>query len=238
MFFKPKKMSEDTKNNKSDDLEITLKDAASKLDISEPTVKKYLKDFDLRFDKKPGNKPFVSDEVFQALTEIVKLRANGLSIQEIKELKAQEPSKHILDEIEETQIVAKPEEVKSEVPEVSIDAEQVPDLTEEKEGLLSENEESDLEVPAIESEEKEEDSDEEETSENGEPGDAPRRRRGFNYRYVERQISTDSKKVSSLRQRLKNTNISVQDRLYFEEALERRILFLNGWKHILRWISK
>ena len=36
-------MPEDTKNNKSDDLEITLKDVASKLDISEPTVKKYLK---------------------------------------------------------------------------------------------------------------------------------------------------------------------------------------------------
>lgn len=239
-------MSEDIKTNKSDDLEITLKDAASKLDISEPTVKKYLKDFELRFDKKPGNKPFVSDEVFQALTEIVKLRANGLSIQEIKELKAQEPSKHILDEIEETQIVVEaPKEKVEALDEASKQAEstleagdQLPDLTEEKEDSLPGNEELDLEVPAIESEEKEEDAEEEEVSEDGETSDAPRRRRGFNYRYVERQISTDSKKVSSLRQRLKNTNISVQDRLYFEEALDRRILFLNGWKHILRWISK
>lgn len=230
-------MSEETKNNKSDDLEITLKDAASKLDISEPTVKKYLKDFDLRFDKKPGNKPVVSDEVFQALTEIVKLRANGLSIQEIKELKTQEPSKHILDEIEETQLITKPEEIKPESVEISLEsAEQLPDLSEEKEELLPGSEESDLEAAVTETEEKEEDESEEEAPEGS--GDAPRRRRGFNYRYVERQISTDAKKVSSLRQRLKNTNISVQDRLYFEEALERRILFLNGWKHILRWISK
>lgn len=237
MFFKSKKMSEETKNNKSDDLEITLKDAASKLDISEPTVKKYLKDFDLRFDKKPGNKPVVSDEVFQALTEIVKLRANGLSIQEIKELKTQEPSKHILDEIEETQLITKPEEIKPESVEISLEsAEQLPDLSEEKEELLPGSEESDLEAAVTETEEKEEDESEEEAPEGS--GDAPRRRRGFNYRYVERQISTDAKKVSSLRQRLKNTNISVQDRLYFEEALERRILFLNGWKHILRWISK
>lgn len=238
MFFKSKKMAENTKNNKSEDLEVTLKEAASKLDISEPTVKKYLKDFDLRFEKRPGNKSVVSDEVFQALVEIVKLRANGLSIQEIKELKSQEPSKHILDEIEESQTPAKPEEVKVESPEVTesndlIASLEAPDVDEEKEDSLPGGEE--VEVEASDEEVKDED---ESGDDAVEGSDSPRRRRGFNYRYVERQISTDSKKVSSLRQRLRNTNLSVQDRLYLEESLERRILFLNGWKHILRWISK
>ena len=78
----------------------------------------------------------------------------------------------------------------------------------------------------------------EDEEEHGQEGQERRRRRGFNYRYVERQIANDSKRVYSLRQRLKNSNTSVRDRLFFEEALERRILFLNGWKHILRWISK
>ena len=78
----------------------------------------------------------------------------------------------------------------------------------------------------------------EETEEPSRPGEEPRRRRGFNYRYVERQISNDSKRVGSIRRRLKNPNISVQEKLFFEEALERRILFLNGWKHILKWIAK
>ncbi len=228
-------------NQKSETSEISIKDAAGKLDISDSTVKKYLKDFSLPMGKGPSSKAMISDETFQALSEIAKLRANGLSIQEIKELKSQEPSKHILDEIEETQTPK--EEVK---PPEGLNIDEIASLkedssyesvteTEVENGIPSES----AEMKAEEEISEDSDSETEEPEEGDEESsDTPRRRRGFNYKYVERQISNDSKRVSSMRQRLRNPNLSVQDRLYFEEALERRILFLNGWKHILRWISK
>ena len=210
--------------------EITIKEAANELDISESTVKKYLKDFDLP-SSGSGTKATILQETLQALQEIAKLRANGLTIQEIKELKSQEPSKTILDEIEETATTKKEEEKNQE---------KTPEDPEEETNLKDESEnETDTNGTAEASEEEVS----EDTSlttgiqEERCREEAPRRR-GFNYRYVERQISMDSKNVSSLRLRLRNPNLSVHDRLFFEEALERRILFLNGWKHILRWIAK
>lgn len=210
--------------------EITIKEAANELDISESTVKKYLKDFDLP-SSGSGTKATILQETLQALQEIAKLRANGLTIQEIKELKSQEPSKTILDEIEETATTKKEEEKIEE--KIGEDPEEETNLKDESEnetdinGAVEASEEEVSEgIPlttGIQGEQRQE--------------EAPRRR-GFNYRYVERQISMDSKKVSSLRLRLRNPNLSVHDRLFFEEALERRILFLNGWKHILRWIAK
>lgn len=199
------------KNNES---EITIKEASLKLDLSEPTVKKYLKDFDLKIEKGQGSKAIISKETFQALCEIAKLRANGLSIQEIKELKGQEPSKHILDRIEETQ-----ESQNEKIVQVKKE-----ELIEPPVEIVQEiQEEKDLqEVPL----------------EEGSEDEKPRRRRGFNYRYVERQIANDSKRVSVLKRRLQNPSLSIQEKLFYEEALERRILFLNGWRHILRWVSK
>jgi DNA-binding transcriptional MerR regulator len=212
--------------------DLTIKEAANELDISESTIKRHLKDFDLP-SSGSGNKATISQDTFQALQEIAKLRANGLTIQEIKELKSQEPSKTILDEIEET--ASSKEEVKVKEDEKIENKEKV---TEEPEVEIKD----DIENEITESEEAEPT---EETTGNtirkiiqGEQREQAPRRRGFNYRYVERQVSVDSKKVSSLRQRLRSTNLSVQDKLFFEESLERRILFLNGWKHILRWIAK
>ncbi len=210
--------------------EMTIKEAANELDISESTIKKYLKDFDLT-STGSGAKATITQETFQALQEIAKLRANGLSIQEIKELKTQEPSKTILDEIEETvdlkaKTEEKPEEKEMLVEETDEDIEETKEESEgESDNVSADSEEAGEITDAP-------------TSADGQQGEQTPRRRGFNYRYVERQISQDSKKVSSLRQRLKNPNLSVQDRLFFEESLERRILFLNGWKHILRWIAK
>lgn len=206
--------------SKNNNQEITLKEASAKLDLSESTIKRYLKDFNLMVVKGLWSKVVISKEIFQALSEIAKLRANGLSIQEIKELKKQEPSKHILDQIEETQETKKeeigePQELlETSVSDVEKDLELVQEVQEEKdlEELPPQEEQQGIEKP--------------------------RRRRGFNYRYVERQISNDSKRVSSLKRRLQNPNISVQERMFYEEALERRILFLNGWKHILKWVSK
>lgn len=230
------------KNNDSKNGGLTIKEASQQLDISESTVKKYLKDFDLEIEKGSGSKAIISQETFQALSEISKLRANGLSIQEIKELKTQKPSKHILDEIEETQESNEKEpEQKKSSENIAGDIQSIVTgedlITKEKNGS-----EPDLALDIEKSEEEKElnaesedlkDIQQEEVQEEG-----GRRRRLFNYRYVERQIANDSKRISSIRLRLRNPNISVQEKLFFEEALERRILFLDGWKHILRWISK
>ena len=236
-------------NKKNQNNYLNFKEAASKLDISESTIKKYMKDFDLDLEKGSSGRSVVSEEIFQALSEIVKLRANGLSIQEIKELKSQRPLKSVLDQDGET-IETKKEEETEESEEglkglkgLKIDAETLVEISKdagEKINILDEvdndlTEDKTLE-PGESSEEKTEEAHEEREEHESEP--QLTRRRGFNYRYVERQISNDSKRVSSLRFRLKNTNISVQERLFVEEALERRILFLDGWKHILRWISK
>ena len=210
---------------------ITIKQAANDLDISESTVKKYLKDFELPVVGS-GNKTSILEETLNALKEITKLRANGLSIQEIKELKSQEPTKSILEEIDET---AKPKEKDLESKEKVDDISLTSSLEFETNGtgeqkvaedeVLSEPDEPDLI---------------EEDDTVGRQDESPERfrRRGFNPRYVERQISQDSKRIASLNQRLKNPNLSISDRLFFEEALERRIVLLNGWRHILRWASK
>ena len=209
--------------------DMTIKEAAKDLDISESTIKKYLKDFDLP-SLGSGNKTTITQETFQALQEIAKLRANGLTIQEIKELKSQEPTKTVLDELEETvDLKGKAEEKTEEKTNEELEAELESDIKEE----MEDEAESSAEV----SEGSGENTGVAVTPDGQRTEQAPRRR-GFNYRYVERQVSQDSKKVSWLRQRLRNPNLSVQDRLFFEESLERRILFLNGWKHILRWIAK
>ena len=201
-----------------------------------------------------GAKAIISQETFQALSEIVKLRSNGLTIQEIKELKSQKPSRNILDEVEEPQPNKKDDDALSLgigngsdvgkvngsqsaedlIVEVEVETVEPVGLTN---GDLSPDSksvsETDIDSDSDSGSELAKDNLDEQSQEQGQ-----RRRRGFNYRYVERQIANDSKRVYSLRQRLRSPNLSVRDRLFFEEALERRILFLNGWKHILRWITK
>ena len=216
--------------------DITIKEAANELHISESTVKKYLKDFDLPSSGN-GGKATLTKETFQALQEIAKLRTNGLSIQEIKELKSQKPTKTVLDEIEETvDLKEKPEEKVGEETEEKSEEKPSEEIEAELESDLKEDLEDSADISPEASEVSSEDRGPSAT--NGQRNEQAPRRRGFNYRYVERQISMDSKKVSSLRQHLRNPNLSVHDKLFFEESLERRILFLNGWKHILRWIAK
>lgn len=226
------KRNKDT-NNGNEDNSLTIKETSSKLDISEATVRKYLKEFDLDFEKGNGTKAVVSEETFQALSEIAKLRANGLSIQEIKELKSEKPRKDILEEIEETE---KLKNETSEKPDQTNIVEEESEDEQDEETTQEEISDESIQEQTEETEEAEETEETEETG--GTEGEKPRRKRLFNYRYIERQISNDSKRVRTLRQRLKNVNLPVHDRLFIEEALERRILFLDGWKHILRWVSK
>lgn len=64
-----------------------------------------------------------------------------------------------------------------------------------------------------------------------------RRRKSFNFRYAQRQIAFDSKRIKYIRHRLAKSNISTSERMSLEDALDRRSKLLDGWLHILRWIK-
>ncbi len=63
------------------------------------------------------------------------------------------------------------------------------------------------------------------------------RRKAFNFRYAQRQIADDSRRVNYIKHKLRRTNISVQERMDLEAALDSRSKLLNGWLHILRWVK-
>lgn len=77
---------------------------------------------------------------------------------------------------------------------------------------------------------------EEEETKSRSPG-RTKRRKAFNFRYVQRQIANDSRRVNYIKNRLRRANISTPERLSLEDALDRRSKLLNGWLHILRWIK-
>lgn len=220
------------KNNEN---EISIKEAAKNLEISEATVKKYLRDFKLDEGK---NKSSIDQNTYIHLTEIAKLRSNGMSIQEIKDLIAQRPTTEPVQE-------EKTKEVEAVEPEFNFDIADLKNVESNLEKVILEKDVEDTVTKDIVSSDASGESEIKDIEEESdipseevvETEDGVRKRRLFNYRYVERQISNDSKRISTLRQRLKNPNLPIQDRLFFEEALERRILFLDGWKHILRWVS-
>lgn len=229
--------------NKKKQKDLSIKEVSEKLEISEATVRKYIKDFNLDGGKKTGNKFIISEETIKTLVEIMKLRNNGLTLQEIKNLICGEKDSSDKEESEEVEVEI--EEVTSE----DSDEDEEEDLDEDEEDededeevVVSEDEEVE-DDPIVGEEidlEEESDDDSEEKDDEEESPEATvgeKRKKLFNSRYVERQISSDSKRVMSIRQRLKNPNLSEQERIYFEEALERRVLFLDGWKHILRWVS-
>lgn len=260
--------------------ELTIKEVSSKLNISEATVRKYIKDFALDSIKGNGNKAIVSKDTMQILAEIAKLRENGLSIQEIKDLKGNDLNNLVKEnsdedevdvdsaddkdeELENENIDSEPvlngsslkaedsedesfsdedlDELEDEEPENEEESENEEDADDENlvpsdENVIAEENEL-ISVEDSQDENNEEDDEEPEDNEEVQDSSKPRRRMTFNYRYVERQVSNDSKRINSIRQRLKNPSISTQERLFYEEALDRRILFLNGWKHILRWIT-
>lgn len=230
-----------SKKNKSSD-DITIHEAASKLDVSDATARKYLKDFDIGKAKGFGGKAVITAEMFNVLSEVVKLRGNGLSIQEIKDLMSQEPSKVAAEVVEKAAVITD-----TQSNERTFDASDILDELKQKEEGSDDAVDIDEEMKPEDTEDgkqetpaegKSDDEDPEELEENEEgDGTTEIRKRLFNYRYVERQISNDSKKINWFRQRLRNPNISLQDKMLFEEALERRILFLDGWKHILRYVS-
>ncbi len=63
------------------------------------------------------------------------------------------------------------------------------------------------------------------------------RRRQFSFRYIQRQIATDSKRVNYIKQKLRRSRLSTLDKLQLEESLQHRSRLLSGWVQLLRWVK-
>ncbi len=63
------------------------------------------------------------------------------------------------------------------------------------------------------------------------------RRRQFSFRYIQRQIANDSKRVNYLKQKLKRGRLAEPERLSLEQSLEQRSMLLSGWTQLLRWVK-
>lgn|GEM_PF-2468361 len=66
---------------------------------------------------------------------------------------------------------------------------------------------------------------------------AKRRRRQFSFRFIQRQIANDMKRVDYIRHKLKRGKLSTLEKLHLEDSLEKRSSLLKGWTHLLRWVK-
>lgn len=63
------------------------------------------------------------------------------------------------------------------------------------------------------------------------------RRRQFSYKYIQRQIMNDQKRVQYIQQKLLRGRLSTKEKMHLEESLEIRDKLLAGWVKLLRWVK-
>ncbi len=257
------------------DNQVSIKELASKLKVSDALLKKFIKDFDIATsrDKKLV---YVTNESAEILKEIIRLRDAGKKNIEIKKLFeesqkaiAQDAASQPAAKIEET-VVQVVEEAITEAPIVEAPviqqaspeptiniseeyfneylSEQVAEpetevislaMQQAESGSIEEHhqsrdhgrhEQQHLEEEAAD-EEGDDDEDERDSSGN------KRRRRQFSFRFIQRQIANDLKRVNYIRHKLQRGKLSTIEKLHLEDSLAKRSSLLNGWTHLLRWVK-
>lgn len=104
--------------------------------------------------------------------------------------------------------------------------------------LLDDSDDEELEDLSEDEEEDDDDEDEERSSSSSSSSSRSKvRRRQFSFRYIQRQIANDSKRVNYIKQKLKRGVLSVKERMLLEDSLYHRSKLLNGWVHLLRWVK-
>lgn len=63
------------------------------------------------------------------------------------------------------------------------------------------------------------------------------RRRQFSYKYIQRQIMNDQKRIKYIQQKLQRGRISTKEKMQLQESLEIRDKLLSGWVKLLRWVK-
>lgn len=64
-----------------------------------------------------------------------------------------------------------------------------------------------------------------------------RRRRQFSFRYIQRQIANDNKRINYIRHKLSRGKLSLLERKHLEDSLDKRSKLLHGWMQLLRWVK-
>ncbi len=272
--------------------QVSIKELASKLKVSDALLKKFIKDFAIETIREK-KLVYVSNESAEILKEIIRLRDAGKKNIEIKKLFEEAQKAQKLDaksnSAPEEETIPKPElaiasPVESQVLEVEQESvaqeiaaavvepqqtaepqkeaslniseeyyneylsEQVGENTLDQDvslalhqaelGSLDEEEAETLtkDLHAFE-EEPDQEEDEEERNERSEAGSNKRRRRQFSFRFIQRQIANDLKRVNYIRHKLQRGKLSTLERLHLEDSLDKRSRLLKGWTHLLRWVK-
>jgi hypothetical protein len=63
------------------------------------------------------------------------------------------------------------------------------------------------------------------------------RRRQFSFKYIQRQIANDSKRINYIKQKLKRGRLSAKETMMLEDSLHHRSILLSGWIQLLRWVK-
>jgi len=234
----------------------SIKELASQLKVSDALLKKILKDFSIEAIREQ-NKLVLDQESVRIIKEILALRASGKKNHEIKEIfeaykKAQpvEEPNVTAPKVENKKPLKKPEpKIKSKIVAAKKDkVAKIVDLEpkeqeakpEQAEKIESKHQEPEVQKPQEEFQVEQSSEEVEEANEVDEIEDklSPRkiRRRQFSFRYIQNQITNDSKRLNYIKQKLKRGKLSVKEKLNLEESLQKRSEILSGWIHLLRWV--
>ncbi|MBT6843714.1 MAG: MerR family transcriptional regulator [Candidatus Melainabacteria bacterium] len=63
------------------------------------------------------------------------------------------------------------------------------------------------------------------------------RRRQFSFRYIQRQIANDAKRVQYIQQKLERGRLSTMEEMNLKDSLEHRSKLHSGWVHLLKWVK-
>lgn len=63
------------------------------------------------------------------------------------------------------------------------------------------------------------------------------RRRQFSFRYIQRQIANDAKRVQYIQQKLERGRLSTLEEMNLKDSLEQRSKLHSGWVHLLKWVK-
>lgn len=203
-------------------------------------------------EEKPKKKP---------LKKVLKKKTDPKTKKVKKEIESDEKAEEASTDTEKKNLKSeKPtkNKIRKESPQAKIELDEELEADEETDegsvmdisGYLHEDEEEDNELKALLSIEEgdeeisslDDDDDIEEVEQIQETTDetlSPRkiRRRQFSFKYIQRQIANDSKRVNYIKQKLNRGRISEKEKMILEDSLSKRAVLLSGWIQLLRWVK-
>jgi|GEM_PF-3109463 len=249
------------KQNKTPSLNhsCSVSEASTQLSVPENTIRKYLTYFDLPI-RKVGRKTFITEESMNFIKEIIKLRANGLSLKKITALREEQSNKESLstppaqenhnEEAQEvntnTNINTKTQANKNTAPppqtkpktankssgQPKIKMSSSLDLENE---LLSLSASKEQPTPGTQQETKSPGSEEKNQHQKA----SPEKDNLIHINEVSREIANQARRVTRLQRMLSSNKTSPKELMEIKADLGRRYIFLAGLRHIRdNWLMR